>query len=440
MEKFDKFWFEGTEHKIEGDNLLIELKYSLDKKVFFTEKLSMPVTFSGRMGVVGPAFEKALKALHMVGGISYYKAYLPAEMAGLELSGEQAEFWKKVYERGLGEFFFKNKIDFRGLIKFPSGKSEETAVNLNGHGSLVAIGGGKDSIVTAEIMKAAQADFELFSLRDSEPIRQTAEIVGKSRLIVSRQIDAQLFELNEKGALNGHVPITAYISCLMTLCAVYYGYAEVIMSLEKSSNFGQFDYLGMDINHQYSKSEEFEKDFREYLGRCLGGIEYFSLLRKFDELKICQILTRLSNFDQYAPLFASCNRNFKINGEKPATKWCGECPKCAFVYLCLAAFLPRSRMVEIFGQDLLDKADLQDLFAEILGEKNFKPFECVGTPEESWGALYLIAKKGEYNDSLLVKTYAEKALTKTALAEESLKIKTGGFLTEKWEKVIAKYA
>ncbi|MCC6643174.1 hypothetical protein IT411_00310, partial [Candidatus Peregrinibacteria bacterium] len=265
MEKFDKFWFEGAKHKIEGENLEIELKYSLDKKVFFTEKLSMPVTFSGRTGVIGPAFEKALKALEIVGGISYYKAYLPAEMAGANLSEEQAEFWRKVYERGLGEFFFKNKIDFRGLIKFPIGDSVEKAAERAGNGALVAIGGGKDSIVTAEIMKAEQAEFELFSLRDSEPIRQTAEIIGKSRLIVSRQIDPLLFELNEKGALNGHVPITAYISCLMTLCASYYGYGEVVMSLEKSSNFGQFDYLGMDINHQYSKSEEFEKDFRDYL-------------------------------------------------------------------------------------------------------------------------------------------------------------------------------
>lgn len=455
MEKYSKFWFEGSDYILDEnkEKLIVSLKYSLDKQIYFTEKLILPVNFAGRSGQTGMAFDRALQALAVIGGISYYKTCLPREMAGLELNSEQADFWKKVYERGLGEFFYQNKIDFPGIINFKPSAIVEANLpteNSSRSGALVAVGGGKDSIVTAEILKNAGEDFYTFSLRDSAPIRETAEIVGVPRLVVDRQLDAKLFELNAQGALNGHVPITAYISALMSLCAIYYGFSEVIMSLEKSSNYGQFIYLGMDINHQYSKSEEFEGDFRNYLKKYVDAdLNYFSLLRRFDELKICQVFTGLDNFDSYAPVFASCNRNFKINGEKPVSKWCGECPKCAFVYLCMAPFLDKEKLVRIFGQDLLDKADLAHLFAEILGLEKYKPFECVGTPEESLAAIYMTSLKMDYSESLLIKKFIGewKDLVENQsnfvgwenLKNNSLKLKTGGYFTEKWEKLIMQY-
>ena len=403
--------------------------------------------------LTGEAFDRALQALAVIGGISYYKTYLPREMAGLSLNPDQANFWKKVYERGLGEFFYQNKIEFPGIINFKSTEIADfnfTHESFTRSGALVAIGGGKDSIVTAEILKNAGEDFCLFSLRDSVPIKETAEVIGKPRLVIGRELDAKLFELNVQGALNGHVPITAYISALMSLCAIYYGFAEVIMSLEKSSNYGQFIYLGMDINHQYSKSEEFEGDFRNYLKKYVDAdLNYFSLLRRFDELKICQVFAGLKNFEEYAPVFASCNRNFKINGEKPAGKWCGECPKCAFVYLCLAPFLTKEKLLQIFGQDLLNKADLEHLFAEILGLENYKPFECVGTPEESLAAIYMTSLKMEFAESMFIKKFINVWKDQAEnqpnfmgwenLKNDSLKIKAGGYFTEKWEKLIKQY-
>ncbi len=453
MEKYSKFWFDGADYAVHEENLIISLKYSLDKQIYFTEKLTLPVNFAGRTGRTGEAFNRAVQALAVIGGISYYKTYLPREMAGLELTPDQADFWQKVYERGLGEFFYQNKIDFPGKVNFQASAQAESTFpveNAARSGSLVAVGGGKDSIVTAEILKNAGEDFYLFSLRDSAPIKETAEIFGKPRLVVGRELDVKLFELNAQGALNGHVPITAYISALMSVCAIYYGFAEVIMSLEKSSNYGQFIYLGMDINHQYSKSEEFEKDFRNYLEKYVdGNLNYFSLLRRFDELKICQIFAELKNFEAYARVFASCNRNFKINGEKQAGKWCGECPKCAFVYLCLAPFLSKEKLVQIFGQDLLDKADLEHLYAEILGLENFKPFECVGTPEESLAAIYMTSLKMDFAESMLIKKFVNEWKDKAEnqpnfmgwenLKNDSLKLKTGGYFTDKWEKLIKQY-
>lgn len=65
--------------------------------------------------------EAALFALHLAGGTSYYKTCCPKEIEvqSGKLNADQAAFWNTVYERGLGEFFYQNQIDFRKLIQFP---------------------------------------------------------------------------------------------------------------------------------------------------------------------------------------------------------------------------------------------------------------------------------------------------------------------------------
>lgn len=447
--KYQQFWFEGFNYQwqAEKETLRLELNYSLDRQVNFREVLEMPVKAETWEAVDLEELERALSALHIIGGISYYKAYLPAKMAGLKLTKAQADFWHKVYQRGLGEFFYQNQIDFRGLINFPFKKNlKEKAFKSRelSERSLVPIGGGKDSVVTAEMLKMAGEDFQLFSLRDAEPIRATAEIVGRPRLIVQRQLDNQLFQMNAHGAYNGHVPITAYISFLLAVCAVVYDYRYIVMSLEKSANYGQLLFHGMDINHQYSKSEEFEKDFREYLRENVSDqIEYFSLLRGFNELRIAKIFAGLKNFDSYAPVFTSCNANFKIEKEKSSTLWCGHCPKCAFVFLILAPFVPKEKMLEIFGKNLTNQPELFELYEEILGMRNFKPFECVGTVEESQVALWMISQNKAYQNDWLVKHFRDNLISRIkikdwpAQQDKVLKTLSIKMIPEKFKKIIA---
>lgn len=414
--KYQQFWFEGFNYQWEAREQLLRLnlKYSFDREVMLEEQLEMPVSESQWKRVDLASLEKALEALHIIGGISYYKAYLPAEMCGLEFSQEQADFWQKVYQHGLGEFFYRNKIDFRGLINFPASKGlkrKKPKEVILAERSLVPIGGGKDSVVTAELLKEAGEDFMLFSLRDAQPIKATAEVVGKPRLIVQRQLDSKLFQMNAQGAYNGHVPITAYISFLLVVCAIVYDYRYIVMSLEKSANYGQLLFHGMDINHQYSKSEQFEKDFRQYVKKHINkSVEYFSLLRGFNELRIAKIFAGLKNFDLYSRIFTSCNANFKIEKDQNNQLWCGHCPKCAFVFLILAPFINREKMLEIFGGDLINNLELSELFEELLGVRNFKPFECVGTVEESQVALWMISQNKAYQNDSLVRHFQSNLL------------------------------
>lgn len=91
-------------------------------KQVFTEILQLPnnaVTISVERKE--SALGYMLQALHLILGISYYKLYCPKEIkvGSYALTKSQAEFWNTIYTKGLGEFFYKNNIDFRGLINFP---------------------------------------------------------------------------------------------------------------------------------------------------------------------------------------------------------------------------------------------------------------------------------------------------------------------------------
>ena len=58
------------------------------------------------------ALDKALFNLFLIAGISYYKTFASKKILldkKYKLNREQAAFWNKVYTKGLGEFFYKNK-------------------------------------------------------------------------------------------------------------------------------------------------------------------------------------------------------------------------------------------------------------------------------------------------------------------------------------------
>lgn len=477
LKKYQAFHFEGVKYTYDFDASILEvlLNYSLDGVEHFTEKLGFPLTEEEWKAVDFELLDRAFEGLLLIGGISYYKTFCPArmELGSIRLNAEQAAFWTKLYERGLGEFFYQNDLDWRGLINFPvtdasararvaadrtedgGGKRADSMALVAGHKklknrSLLPIGGGKDSIVSGEILRLGGEEFMAFSLRDAEPIRQTAEVLGKPRLIVSRELAPRLFELNDelngRGALNGHVPITAYISFLLAVAALLYDYKYLVLSLEKSANFGQVIFHGMDVNHQYSKSEEFEGDFRNYVKKYIyEDIEFFSLLRGFYEIKIAQIFDGLKNFERYAPLFTSCNANFKIIKEKSSSKWCGHCPKCLFVFIILAAFVEKAELIKIFGANLLDNPDLKNLLEETLGMRDIKPFECVGTFEESQLAMLKISQKREWQTDILVGYFVAKILPQldedwTAREEQLMSMQKDHFIPEKFLKIIKTHA
>lgn len=361
-----------------------------------------------------------LDNLSLALGISYYKLFCPKDiiLEQMRLSKEQAEFWNTVYTKGLGEFFYQNQIDFRGLIKFPFVESvDASSVSFPRQDrSLVGIGGGKDSIVVGELLKAMQKEFTAFIVNDHPIKEQTVELLQVNKLIIKREIDPQILELNNRSdTYNGHVPFSTHMAFISLFTALLYDYRYTIFANEESASYGSVEYLGQEINHQWSKSLEFEGMFQEYVKTYITpDVSYFSLLRPFSEVAIAK---RFATYPQYFPIFSSCNKNFRIV-EKTDIRWCGECPKCAFTFLLLAAFLPKSVVVTVFGQNLLAKERLLMTYKELLGVSKMKPFDCVGTPAEVKIAFYLTLQKGEYNEDVVMKMFKNDVLPKVENIEE----------------------
>ena len=148
-----------------------------------------------------------------------------------------------------------------------------------------------------------------------------------------------------------------------------------------------------------------------------SDLRYYSLLRPLSELAVAR---RFAVTDRYDAHFSSCNRNFHLLGERPASRWCGVCPKCHFVFLALAPFMPKPRLVGIFGRNLLDDPAQVAGYDALLEYKDHKPFECVGEGRESRAAMAALAQRPEWREDAVVRRFAQEILPQLAGAELAL--------------------
>ena len=340
-------------------------------------------------------------ALGLVELISYWKCACPpaVKIHCGALDAEEIAWWKRLWYHGLGEFFYRNDIqtDEDSFLSVECDSLRADILNepfLCGDLSLVPVGGGKDSCVTLQMLCDMGRPLFGFTVND-QPAREATFIAAgfdSSRLLRTyRTIDPALLARNAEGFLNGHTPFSAIVAFLGLYCAYLIGAGELVLSNEASAN--EATVPGTDVNHQYSKSYQFECDCNAYIARRLSlPIRYFSLLRPFHEL---QIARQFAALPQYHAAFRSCNTGSKRN------VWCGCCAKCLFVCLMLAPFLPEAGIAGIFGENLLEKPDLQGELRALLGAAQEKPFECVGTVEEARAALELLEGRPERAQKLL---------------------------------------
>lgn len=387
---------------IDQERNQITFHYSVDNEIFFDPILEVDLSSVKNISLL----HTAVFNLGMAEIPSFYKAVCTPVIsikAGA-LSPEQIKFWHNLYRKGLGEFFYRNNIDFRNLIhiKAEAGCTPfviQPNASSRSEKYLVPMGGGKDSIVTCELLKAQNKDFTWFMLEPWPACEKVIAASGNAKVISMRRNPATYFakiiELNKQGFYNGHVPITSVYTFSAVLAAQIHGFSHIIFSNERSANSGNVEYLGEEINHQYSKSFEFEQSCHNYIQKYVSPNVYvFSLLRHLYEIQIAQ---KFIDYPKYFQHFLSCNKGLKQATGSTATHaaWCGACAKCAFVYVLLSAFLEPQKVQTIFGKNLFEDTSLLPLFEELLGLRNIKPFDCVGIPEEVWLALYLAKKQYE---------------------------------------------
>lgn len=370
------------------------------------------------------AFDAALKLLHYIAGVSYYKAGVPPkiEVADGPLDDATADLLDALYLHGLAEFAYRNGLDLRGRIAFPRsgeppGKVEAPALHLPQR-TLVPIGGGKDSLVAVEAIKQAGGEATAVWVGNSPLIAACAERTGLPMLNIQRELAPGLFELNRIGAWNGHIPVTAVNSAILAVAAVLYGFDSIAFANERSASAATLEYEGQQVNHQWSKGYAFEQLLADWLHTHVAAdLDYCSLLRPYSELAITRAFAKLT---PYFDVFSSCNRNFKILGPKPADRWCGQCPKCHFVFLALAPFLPKPRLLAIFGRNLLDDDTQAAGFDALLEYHDHKPFECVGEGAEARAAMYALSQRPEWQEDALVARFRSEILPQLDVSQLAL--------------------
>lgn len=384
--------------------------YGFDNGLSFTEEIDFGLPFPEVGGPLRRPLEASLRGLSVALGISYYKAFLPERLvlSGFELSASQNAFFEKMYRHGLGEFAYRNGINISGRRFFPQGGGpDEPAGRADGaltRRSAVLIGGGKDSVVSTEILRAGGEPSVLFAVNPKRPIAACMQASGLPSIAINRKLDPLLFKLNEAGALNGHVPITGILSFIALAGAFVHGYDRIILSNERSANEGNVSVGADQVNHQYSKTIFFEQDFRSYLADTVPGwVDYFSLLRPLSELRIANLLAKTTRYDS---AFSSCNRSFKINGEPMEARWCLDCPKCRFTFLALATAMDKQRLTGIFGGDMLDDPAQLEGYRELTGLSGHKPWECVGEIAESAVSILRLSQDPAWKDDFVVSRLA----------------------------------
>ena len=386
--QYPHFVYENYKIVKTQNSIHLSFEFKLSDEIVFNPGLEIPIrNFFHVENLSDSDLSNFAFHVGMIELISYWKATCSPQIIikPHKLNDDQIKWWKKLYYLGLGEFFYLNniKVDQDSFVKIVSKSNCElfpVSVSLD-NSIIVPVGGGKDSIVSLEMLKNKNT-VRPFLLNPIESGLNTVKKAGFSNdelIVAQRFIDPKLLELNKKDYLNGHTPFSALLAFVTIFIAALSGIKNIALSNESSAN--ESTIINSKINHQYSKSFEFETDFRKYVNEyILKDINYFSFLRPLNELKIAKLF---SGFPEYFSVFRSCNAGSK-NGI-----WCGKCPKCLFTFIILSPFISQNELVSIFEKDLFEDKNLLPVFNQLIGIDSEKPFECVGTIEEVNAALVL---------------------------------------------------
>ncbi len=411
----------------DADTGVAQLVYAFDDGPELVETVTVPGAPFALDAARTAAAERARRLLHLIAGVSYYQAAVPPEIRidGYSIDTDTAALLESIYLNGLGEFAYRNGLDLRGRIVFPVGgpsgptgtdspvalfgaqtpPTSADSLGLREH-ALVAIGGGKDSLVSIEALRSIGVEQSVTWIGGSQLIKACAERTGLPTLNLGRQLAPELFEYNRQGAWNGHIPVTAVNSAILVFAAVLLDADQVVFSNERSASYGSMIEGTGEVNHQWSKGWAFEQAFGDYVQRHVAAdLKYYSLLRPLSELAVARQFARTDRYDAH---FSSCNRNFHILGERPVNRWCGVCPKCHFVFLALAPFMSKPRLVGIFGRNLLDDVSQIGGYDALLEYRDHKPFECVGEGRESRAAMAALSERPEWREDEIVERFARE--------------------------------
>lgn len=380
-EEYQFFRFQRYDYTLNDESLSVKFYFSIDDKYFFTPSFELPTRkFYSFNDLDNNKLDTIVFNIGMIELISYWKLACPKKVliAPYSLDDNQIRWWKKLYFNGLGEFFYLNGVkenvnDFMDIVCETDVPCEKINISLDDN-TLVPIGGGKDSVVTIELLKNKMPIIPLIinPRGATTECAKTAGFYEDQIAVIKRTLDPTMLRMNNEGFLNGHTPFSALLAFYSLLISFLTKSKYIALSNESSAN--EPTVPDTEVNHQYSKSVAFENDFRYYVDKYIcSDIQYFSFLRPINEVQIASLFAKNK---EYYKVFKSCNVGSKTDS------WCGKCPKCLFTYIIMAPFIPKDELIDIFGKNLLEDNELQPILMQLEGKTDVKPFECVGTIEE----------------------------------------------------------
>jgi UDP-N-acetyl-alpha-D-muramoyl-L-alanyl-L-glutamate epimerase len=403
--KYPLFTFEDFSYTLDqGNQLTLKFDFRIGDSIKFSPSHKMNLDRWSTVHLNKDLLSNLVFHIGMVELVSYWKATCSPTILikQFKLTVEQQKWWKNLYFNGLGEFFYLNGINanFEDFISF---SFDDDSIDLPGPFSLnlndeliIPVGGGKDSVVTLSLLGSENSSPLVINQRIATLSCIAVAGLKDNTFEIERTIDPLLLELNSRGYLNGHTPFSSLVAFVSALASAITGKRHIALSNEASAN--EVTIPGTHVNHQYSKSFAFERDFRSYLHAFISpDINYFSFLRPLNELQIAALF---SHNEKYFVNFKSCNVGSKTD------EWCCNCPKCLFTWIMLSPFIEHNRLIEIFGSDLWENSGLVGYLEQLTGIASEKPFECVGTIDEINAALgYLLTKASVHSLPFLLEHY-----------------------------------
>lgn len=413
MAQATSFVFDSYE--LADDKRTLHFKYGItfdkEKPINFVEQLTLPVDIT----LEDTTTARLLDNLHIGLGISYYKIFLPPRFElNNKLSEHQASFWNEVYLNGLSEFLYTNKLSPDHLAKFSGRTHDSPNTTLEYEPSVIlALGGGKDSVVAGELLKMVGLSLEAFVLATGDnngQVTSVAKDMGLELLNVSREIDHQILKLNEQSdTYNGHVPISMAFALVGLLLCAATGQRYLAVGNEDSASIPNTTWQGLVVNHQWSKSLKFEKAIQKFVHQTISpNLWYFSAIRPLSSVAVAKLFAK---YPRYLSDFTSCNRVFLIDPTKrPNGRWCGECAKCLSSFIILAPWLDEVKLTEVFGKNMLDDSQQTSQLLALAGVEGHKPLDCVGTEEEMILSLNLLVKQEKFTNTKLINLARERGI------------------------------
>ncbi len=395
---------------LEGGTLV--MSWSGGGKVF-SETVRFPATVPRE-----PWVEQVIDLLTVVSSLSYAKALAPVtiSLGSSRLTAAGRALVESACSDGMAEFAHQTGINSPIAVESTNANVADTRAEASsGERPLIPLGGGRDSAVVACALDGA--DPILLSIGGSAAAQRVAAALDRDLVVVTREIDDQILELNAAGAPNGHIPITAITMLVSVLCAAALGADAVVMANEASASTPTRVVDGVAVNHQHSKSHVFEMLLHDALASIGSPVGCFSVLRDRDDTDISRVFA-----DKCASVHravVSCNRAGVRDASRRSTGWCCDCAKCRSVYLSLAPHMTPSRLSSIFGGDLLADPAQTAGFAELLDDAT-KPFECVQTTDEARAAVLQLAGSGDWSGHSVVVALAERGAARVSATAAGL--------------------